>query len=125
MLENTCCIASCYPGRYRTCNLPVVLIACNAATGSNHSPTLQSHVSATITFKAIRSTAPLDPGVASIVASDITAYVGGANPLVMATPHASAIGPNLAIDMVALYPANSQLPSGNSGSIQARQRCAL
>ena len=91
-----------------------------AASGSNTSPTLQSHVSATITFTTVPSSAALDPSVAGIVASDITAYVGGANPLVMVTPHASGAGPHLAIDMVALYPANSQLPGGNSGSLQAR-----
>ena len=74
-----------------------------------------------ITFTTVLSSAPVEPGVAGIVASDITAYVGGANPLVMVTPLAAATEPNLAVNMVALYPANSQLPPGNSGSLQARR----
>lgn len=74
-------------------------------------------MTATLTLTNVPSSAQLDSSLPDVISSDITAYVGGAQPLVTVMPDTS--GPNLALNITAVYPTNSQFTnSGNTGSQQ-------
>lgn len=75
-------------------------------------------MAATITLSSVPSSAPPDATWAGVLASDVTAYVSGAQPLVTAVSDAS--GPDLAINLTAVYPTNSQLGGStpDAGSLQ-------
>ena len=76
-------------------------------------------MNATLTSTGLPSSTAPDPSLASLVASDVSAYVGGSQPLVGVVVDTS--GPNLAVNISAVYPANSQISGAttvNSASLQ-------
>ena len=90
-----------------------------ASTGGSATPTIQATVNATVTFTSLPSSMAPDPNLASLVASDISAYVGGSQPLVGIVLDTS--GPDLAINISAVYPTNSQISGAttvNPASLQ-------
>ncbi|BDA51146.1 hypothetical protein COCOBI_18-0210 [Coccomyxa sp. Obi] len=95
-----------------------VQVAAPYTPGASGTPTLQSTVTAMITLLKIPSSTPPDATWADVLASDVTAYVGGAARLVTAVSDSS--GPNLAINLTVVYPTNSQLSgTPDAGSLQA------
>ena len=90
-------------------------------TGEGATPTIQATVNATLTFTSLPSSTAPDPDLASLVASDMSAYVGCSQPLVGVVVDAS--GPNLAINISAVYPTNSQITGAttvNPASLQVQ-----
>lgn len=76
-------------------------------------------MNATLTFTSLPSRTALGPSLASLVASDISAYVGGSQPLVAVAVDTSQ--PDLAVNISAVYPTNSQISGAttvNPGSVQ-------
>ena len=74
-----------------------------------------------LTFTSLPSSTAPDPNLASLVASDVSNYVGGSQPLVGVVVDTS--GPNLAINISAVYPTNSQVSGAdtvNPASLQVR-----
>jgi hypothetical protein len=81
---------------------------------------MQATVTATLTLTNVPSSTQLDPTLANLITSDLTAYVGGAQPLVTIEPDTS--GPDLALNFSAVYPTNSQFSdSVNTGTMQVFQ----
>ena len=90
-------------------------------TGGSATPTIQATVNATLTFTSLPSSTTPDPNLASLVASDVSAYVGGSQPLVDIVVDTS--GPNLAINISAVYPTYSQISGAdtvNPASLQVQ-----
>ena len=81
-------------------------------TGGGGTPTIQATVNATLTFTSLPSNTAPDPILAALVASDISAYVGGSQPLVGITVDTS--GPDLAVKISAVYPTNSQITGADT-----------
>ncbi len=81
-------------------------------TGGSGTPTIQATVNATVTFPSLPSSTAPDPHLASLVASDISAYVGGSQPIVGIVVDTS--GPDLAVNISSVYPTNSQISGAST-----------
>ena len=69
-------------------------------------------MNATVTFTSLPSSTAPDPNLASLVASDISAYVGGSEPLVGIVVDTS--GSDMAVNISAVYPTNSQISGAST-----------
>ena len=74
-------------------------------------------MNATLTFVTLPSSTAPAPNLAELVAADISAYVGGTQPLVGVFVDTS--GPNLAVNISAVYPANSQITGASNAVVPA------
>lgn len=94
--------------------------------GSSSAPTIQATVNATLTFTSLPSSTAPNSNLAALVAADISAYVGGSQPLVSVTVDTS--GPDLAINISAVYPTNAQISGADPivpASLQVRCFCLV
>ena len=77
-------------------------------------------MNATLTFTSLPSSTPPDPDLAKLAASDISNYLGNSQQLVGVVVDTS--GPDLAINISAVCPTNSQITGADTvdpASLQA------